>query len=193
MMLLRILPIAILLGITALVLSDPPEEVRLQNFTGFNNSEKFASIPVCYANHQLKLGDTVAEVSEEFNRNIELNWDDQHTFQTAEWKEECEDSKCDSLVKCTFNKGKLAALQIITSSEKQFIAKSELLQTLTSVYPCIYELMPVLNFGTNLRFEEENLAFYQSFKLIEKDHKFAGIYYEMRYSDVIISNPLFNS
>ncbi len=187
-MLLRFLPVMILLGITLLLLSAPPEEVRLQGFTGFNKSEKQAVVPVCYANHQLQLGVSIEKVSEAFNRSIDPDFDDYRSFQVAQWKEHMSDRGCDSLIKCTFKKGRLAALQIITTSRNQYNSKFELLQNLSSVYPCMQALLPVLNFGTNLRFEEENTAFYQSFKLLEINNKCNGVCYEMRYSDINLSN-----
>ena len=192
-MFLRFVPIPILLGIAVLFLSDPHKEVRLQNFNGLNSSELVAFIPTCYGIYSLKLGDTVDEVSLNCENSLELIWDEMHKFQTLERKENLEGTDYDTLVKCTFNKRKLAALQIMTQSKIAVDTTFELLQTEQPIFPCLNEVMPILTIDTNLRFEEENQAFYQSFRLLQKERSFSGVFYEMRFVDLDLSNSHYNS
>ena len=192
-MTLRLIPIPILIACFLLWLSDPPEAVRLRNFKGCSGHEKMAAVPVCYGNYPLKLGSSAEEVSEQSGRILELSSCELSDMEIAEWKDIHEGLAADSLVQCVFNKGKLAAVKILTTSEIAFPSKEELLQSFSAVHPCLPEVFPVLNYGTNVCFEEENLAFRQSIKLVKRGERYSGLIYELAYPEAGKSIPDVNS
>ena len=169
---------------------DPPAYLRLSDTPETNYTEQLIShVPACYANGTFKLGDDFSSVSEKSGPNAICSEKEGYSF--LSWKEQNQVGNCDTLIHCTFRSGLLVAFSSLSRLKTPVFSKELILDDVQSEFNCISEIRQVLEFGKNLSYSEESLAFIQEFRLTTEGDKYSGLRYELRYPDApSYFNPL---
>ncbi len=161
-------------------LADAPENVRYTlNTVAEVDDRLMLDAPVCLGNTAIRLGQSPemlqaqgiqAEVLEEEGNILRLRW-----------KMRNEACAVDTLVTCTFESGRLLAVEALSKWAQQTTSKHELLENLKSVIPCIAEVQSVLEAGNNLSYIEEELGIRQELELYKNSEFYTGIRYRIAY------------
>ena len=161
---------------------DPPEELRLSDNEESAFSEQLAAtIPACYKNGTFSLGKDLNTVRSATGAKTTFTENGGYSY--LSWKEYNPATLCDTFVHCTFRSGIMVGLAAISRFENTFFDKISALEALEPQFSCINEIRPLLEFGQNLSYVEENLSRIQEFRLIKKSNLYSGMFYEIRYPD----------
>lgn len=161
-------------------LADAPENVRYTlNAPVEVDKRLMLDAPVCLGNTAIRLGQSPemlksqgieAEVLEEEGSRLRLRWKMHDAFLAV-----------DTLVTCTFEGGRLMAVEALSKWERQTTSKHEMLEHLKSAIPCIAEVQNVLEAGSNLSYTEEELGIRQELELYKSSEFYTGIRYRIAY------------
>jgi hypothetical protein len=160
----------------------PPDTVRLQEYVGYPAEGLFAHVPVCLLPGGLHLGETLIETEHKAS-----------VFNSGNEKISCEGIQrktwtmlpADTTITCTFNNGRLVALETITTFINGFDDISKLCTELENTFGCLGELGLYLDSKNLTSYRRTDHVFTEEFLFNKNQKQFTEFKYGIYYTSEI--------
>lgn len=177
MMMRILLVVLVVAGVFRLM--EPPESLQSPD-TVPQAQALMMPVPSCYGGGLLVLGEARSAMHLEEVPGLQEQELESGLLQ-LEWKEHDAFAGVDTLVRCTFERDRLVAVEAVAILNQAAASKEALLAQNLPGMPCLSEVAPALTYGRNLRYAEKQSGVSQEFELITDDDRYLGIRYRMSY------------
>lgn len=159
----------------------PPDKVSLQDFAGYPADGLFAHVPICFLPGGFHLGETVMETEQRASVLISPNEKgtckgiQQKTWTTL---------PADTTLTSTFNKGRLIALETLTTFDKGFDDISKLCTNLENTFGCLGDIGDRLDSKGLKSYSRADDVFTEFFIFSKNNERFTEFKYGIYYTSV---------